>query len=101
MKELVAEFGINRLTVSAHLRRAGVPTRREGLDPEQAVEVVAVYQAGWSSGQRPMRFGVSADTVLRVLRGEGSASDLVVDGLCPPRRRPDPRPASRRWRRSR
>jgi hypothetical protein len=28
MKDLAVEFGINRLTVSAHLRRAGVPLRR-------------------------------------------------------------------------
>jgi DNA-binding CsgD family transcriptional regulator len=38
MKELAAELGINRLTVSAHLRRAQVTTRQGCLDREQTVE---------------------------------------------------------------
>jgi predicted transcriptional regulator len=37
MKELAAEFGIDRRTVSTYLRRASVDVRRGGLDPEQAV----------------------------------------------------------------
>jgi DNA-binding CsgD family transcriptional regulator len=71
MKELAAEFGINRLTVSAHLRRSNIPVRPDGLDQEQAVEVAGLYEAGWSSGRLAKRFGVSADTVLKVLRREG------------------------------
>lgn len=68
MKELAAEFGVNRLTVSAHLRRAGVPIRRCGLDHDQADEAVRLYKAGWSSRCLAARFGVSADTVLKALR---------------------------------
>jgi len=34
MKELAAEYGINRMTVSAHLRRAGAALRRPGLNAE-------------------------------------------------------------------
>jgi len=68
MKELAAEFGVNRLTVSAHLRRAGVPIRRGGLDQDQAVEAVRLDGAGWSSGRLAEMFGVSADTVLKTLR---------------------------------
>ena len=36
MKELAAEFGINRNTVKAHLRRSEAALRRLGLDAEQA-----------------------------------------------------------------
>lgn len=63
MKELAIEFDINRLTVSAHLRRAGVPLRGAGLDPKQAAEVAHLYRAGWSSGRLAKRFDVSAHTV--------------------------------------
>jgi hypothetical protein len=68
MKELAAEFGINRVTVSAHLHRANVPTRRGGLDEGRADEAGRPYQAGWSSGRLATRFGVSADTVLKAPR---------------------------------
>jgi hypothetical protein len=73
MKELAVEFGINRLTVSVHLRRALVLPRRGGLDQEQAVEAARLYEAGWSSGRLAERFGVSADNVLKVLRRTGVA----------------------------
>ena len=59
MKDLAVEFGINRLTVSAHLRRAGVPLRRSGLDTEQTAEAARLYDAGWSSMKLAERFGVS------------------------------------------
>jgi predicted DNA binding protein len=71
MKELAAEFGINRLTVSTHVRRAGVRTRRGGLDEEQAGEAAHLYKAGWSSGKLAERFNVSADNVLKALRNAG------------------------------
>ncbi|MGH3926416.1 MAG: hypothetical protein ACRDTT_26730, partial [Pseudonocardiaceae bacterium] len=71
MKELAAEFGINRLTVSTHVRRAGVRTRRGGLDEEQAVEATRLYEAGWSSGKLAERFNVSADNVLKAVRDAG------------------------------
>jgi DNA-binding CsgD family transcriptional regulator len=71
MKELAAEFGISRQTVSTHLRRAGAPIRREGVAQEQAVEVVSLYEAGRTSRDIAGRYGVSADTVLRTLRRRG------------------------------
>jgi hypothetical protein len=71
MKELAAEFGVNRLTVFTHVRRAGVRTRRGGLDEEQAVEATRLYEAGWSSGKLAERFNVSADNVLEALRDAG------------------------------
>ena len=71
MKELAAEFGINRLTVSSHLRRTGVPIRRGGLDHEQASEAAGLYSDGWSSGRWAERFNASADSVLKALRSKG------------------------------
>jgi hypothetical protein len=71
MKELAGEFGINRLRGSTHVRRAGVRTRRGGLDEGQAVEATRVYEAGWSSGKHAERFNVSADNVLKALRDAG------------------------------
>jgi hypothetical protein len=73
MKELAAEFGINRLTVSAHIRRAGIRARRDGLDEQQAAEATHLYEAGWSSGKLAERFNVSADNVLKALRDAGVA----------------------------
>jgi hypothetical protein len=66
MKELAAQFGINRVTLSAHLQRSKVAIRRPGLDNKQAEEAAVLYEAGWSSGRLAARFGVTADTVLKV-----------------------------------
>lgn len=71
MKELAAELGIDRRTVSAYLRRAEVPVRRGGLDHKQVIEAGRLYEAGWSSGQLAKEFDVSADHVLKVLRRSG------------------------------
>jgi len=71
MKELAAGFGISRLTVSTHLRRANTAIRREGLGQERASEVATLYEAGWTSGDIAARFEVSTDTVLRTLRRRG------------------------------
>jgi DNA-binding CsgD family transcriptional regulator len=73
MKELAAEFGIDRRTVSTYLRRAGVAVRRGGLDREQTVEAARLYEAGWSSRRLAERFDVSVDSVLKALRRAGVA----------------------------
>lgn len=73
IKELAAEFGINRMTVSSYLRRTGAPLRRPGLDAEQTAEAVDLYEAGRSSGRLAERFDVSADTILEALRRAGVA----------------------------
>lgn len=63
-----AEFGIHRLTVSAHLRRAKIPIRRGGLSQNQAAETAALYEAGWSYGRLAEKLSASTDTVLKALR---------------------------------
>jgi hypothetical protein len=57
MKALAAEFGIDRRTVSAYLRRAEIAVRRGGLDQKQAIEAARLYEAagrrvGWPRGSR-------------------------------------------------
>jgi DNA-directed RNA polymerase specialized sigma24 family protein len=71
MKELATEFGVSRQTVAAHLRRAKAPVRRQGLSQKQATEIVALYEAGWTSRELADRYGVSTDTVLRTLHRQG------------------------------
>ena len=73
MRNLAAEFGIERRTVSAHLRRAQVPIRRGGLDPNRAVEAARLYAEGWSCGRLADRFEVSPNSVLRTLRAANVA----------------------------
>jgi len=73
MEVLAAEFGIDRRTVSTHLRRAEVPVRRGGLVHEEAIEAGRLYEAGWSSEQLARKFDVSADHALKVLRRSGVA----------------------------
>jgi DNA-directed RNA polymerase specialized sigma24 family protein len=71
MEELGTDFDIDRRTVSTYLRRAGVDSRRGRLDPDQLIDAVRLYEAGWSSGRLAQRFNVSADSVLKALRSAG------------------------------
>lgn len=64
-------FGVSRQTVSTHLRRAKALVRRRGLSQKQATEIVALYEAGWTSRELADRDGVSTDTVLRTLHRHG------------------------------
>lgn len=73
MRELAAEFGVNRLTVATHLRRAEIPIRRGRLTSDEIREAARLYEQGWSSGRLAERFDVSADSVLKVLRRAGVA----------------------------
>ncbi|GAB3286059.1 hypothetical protein GCM10027456_81840 [Kineosporia babensis] len=60
--ELAERFGVQRQTVSRHLRLQGVEVRRRGLDEQGFGEVVRLYQgvcrwresgSGWVSMLRP------------------------------------------------
>lgn len=69
--ELGDRFDIDRKTVSAMLKRHGVPMRRRGLSPEQVDEAVQLYEGGWSLARIGERMGVDATTVLNRLRERG------------------------------
>ena len=71
VKELAAEFEVERRTVSAILRREGVTLRPRGLNPEQVDEAVRLYGQGWSLARIGAKWGVEHSTVRNRLRERG------------------------------
>jgi DNA-directed RNA polymerase specialized sigma24 family protein len=71
IQALAAEHRVYRTTVTAILQRAGVPLRRRGLSPHQAVEAVQLYSEGWSTAELGRRYGVDDMTVRRRLLAAG------------------------------
>jgi DNA-binding MarR family transcriptional regulator len=71
MTELAERYGIHRRTVSAILKRHGVPTRASGLSPEQIQRAVLMYAQGQSLGKIGKLLGVDATTVHARLREQG------------------------------
>src|SRR5207248_2312380 len=69
--ELGARFGIERRTVSAVLRRHGVPMRRRSLSNDQVDTAVHLYALGWSLARVGEQLGVDPTTVLNCLRRRG------------------------------
>lgn len=71
MTELAERYGIHRRTVSAILKRHGVPTRTSGLSPEQIQHAVLLYAQGQSLAKIGKALGVDAGTVQGHLREQG------------------------------
>ncbi len=71
MTELAERYGIHRRTVSAILKRHGVPTRATGLSPEQIQHAVLLYAQGQSLAKIGRALGVDAGTVHGRLREQG------------------------------
>ena len=71
MSELAQRYGIHRRTVSAILKRHGVPTRPSGLAPEQVQRAVLMYAQGRSLAKIGKLLGVDAGTVHARLRQQG------------------------------
>ncbi len=69
--ELGAQFGIERRTVSAILRRHDVPMRRRGLSPDQVDHAMHLYNLGWSLARVGDHLDVDHTTVLTKLRERG------------------------------
>ena len=69
--ELGARFGIERRTVSAVLRRHGVPMRRRSLSNDQVDTAVHLYALGWSLARVGEQLGVDPTTVPNCLRRRG------------------------------
>jgi DNA-binding transcriptional regulator LsrR (DeoR family) len=66
-KELAAQFGIHRATVTAVLQRLSVEPRQKGLSDEQAAEACRLYPEGWSLARLAERYDVRDMTVRRYL----------------------------------
>ncbi|MHB1874648.1 MAG: helix-turn-helix domain-containing protein [Streptosporangiaceae bacterium] len=65
------QFGIDRRTVGAILKRHGVQTRWQRLSRAQIDEAVELYGSGWSLARIAERVGVTPTTVRRRLRDRG------------------------------
>jgi lambda repressor-like predicted transcriptional regulator len=68
MKVLAARRDLHRTTVAAHLRRAGVTLRRQGIPPEQMDDAVQLYQEGWSCQRLAGRYSCDDETVRQALK---------------------------------
>ena len=68
---LAQEYGIERRTVTAILRRQGVRTRHRTVTDEILVEATRLYSDGQSLAAIGRQFGVDAGTVLNAFRKAG------------------------------
>ncbi len=73
MQQLAHSFGVHRTTVSEHLRRLGIPLRRQGLADGDLAQAISLYAAGWSLTRLGERFGCDAETVRQAFIQAGIA----------------------------
>lgn len=71
VRQLSAEFGVSRATVSAHLERQGLPRRYNRLSGDALAEAGRLYGDGWSLARLGERYGLDAGTVRRALLKSG------------------------------
>lgn len=71
--KLAAEFGVNRRTVSAKLKTAGVSLRQQPPSAEQVAEMVQLYKSGQSLLKVGQQLGFDAQTVRTRLLERGVA----------------------------
>lgn len=69
---LAGLFGVSGDTVRAHLDRAGVARRPQGLELLPVSEVVRLYGEGWPLARLGERYGVDAGTVRTALLKAGT-----------------------------
>ena len=69
--ELAADFGCNRTTVAARLKKAGTVMRLQPSSKEVVHEMVRLYQSGLSLADVGRQVGTSAGTVLRYINDHG------------------------------
>jgi AraC-like DNA-binding protein len=72
IKDLAAEFGVHRTTITTLLRRAHIEPRQVGLKEGQVQEACALYRDGWSAARLGEQSGVDGTTVWRYLTRAGS-----------------------------
>ncbi len=60
-----------RRTAAAHLVRRSVPIRGKGVAREDHAEVVSLYKGGATLVEVGLKFGVSQQTIRRVLASQG------------------------------
>lgn len=71
MREIAASWNINRETVAAALRRAGVEARQpKSLTAEQLAEASSLLEAGWSLNRLGRMYGIDPKTMKKRLAGD-------------------------------
>ena len=73
MRELAVRFDVHPHTVSAALRRLGIPLRRQGLSASALDEATQLYRAGWSLAQLGRRYRCAHTAVRAALIAHGVA----------------------------
>lgn len=72
VRDIAARFGVNRTTVMGHVKRRGVPRRREcGWGPEELAFAARLYAEGHSLAAVGRRLGVDKSTVSNRFRRAG------------------------------
>lgn len=71
MNALARTYSIHRQSVRAHLAKADVEVRRDGLTEPQIDEAVRLYLAGSSLAKLGEQFGCDHTTVRRALKRHG------------------------------
>ncbi len=74
---LAVEFGVDRRTVTAHVRRADVEVRYRVINRIDVDDAAALYASGLSLAAVGQRIGVSARSVLNAFRAAGVATRRV------------------------
>ncbi len=76
MNELAKLYGVHRHSVRAHLDKAGVELRRQGLTEPETAEAERLYVAGVSLAKLGVKFGCDHTTVRRALLRRGLVLQL-------------------------
>ncbi|QHK19831.1 hypothetical protein GU243_08890 [Pseudarthrobacter psychrotolerans] len=70
-RQLAEVYSVSKTSIVALLREAGVPIRRQGLSDSYVQEITKHYAAGASLAAIGNAYGVSADTVRKLLLKHG------------------------------
>ncbi|WP_307198327.1 hypothetical protein [Nocardioides zeae] len=69
--ELAAQFGIDRRTVSAHLKRQGIATRFQSPTEQDIDQMIRLYRTGLSMAAVGRQLGFAPRTVQRHIKARG------------------------------
>ncbi|WP_155848573.1 hypothetical protein [Arthrobacter sp. 35W] len=71
-RQLAETYSISKTSIVILLREAGIPIRRQGLSNSEAEEITGHYGTGASLAAIGKAYGVSADTVRKLLIKHGT-----------------------------
>ena len=72
MAVLAARWGLHRTTVAAHLSRARVTLRQQGISADRIADAVRMYGEVWSCQRLAERFHCDDETVRKSLKEAGA-----------------------------